>query len=50
MPPLNESAAIPSATIPIASSSDEPEPAMPEVVVVVVPAGVGVASIRGTST
>jgi hypothetical protein len=62
MAPLNDSAAIPSAAIAIALSSsddvrvllsrsdDEPEPATPEVVVGVVPAGVGVASMRGTST
>jgi hypothetical protein len=65
MAPLNDSAAIPSAAIAIAlsssddvrvvlsrsrSSSDEPEPATPEVVAIVVPAGVGVASMRGTST
>lgn len=60
--PFNESVAIPSA-IAITSSGDvrvfrsdddetpvTPSPAPPTLAVVVVPAGVGVASIRGTST
>jgi hypothetical protein len=58
--PFNESAAIPPA-IAIASSSDddvralsrsddEPEPAAIPLLAVVPAAGVGVASIRGTST